>query len=137
MSTNDKEPRSVMSRGKGDGHVVHGARMVKHRRWSSPHRGTWPVNPDEHRESDPSPPPPSKRQRTKRVIKDTKEKALAPDNGVLRNPRPTKQGPMYYTNTPGVSGACMAPGARSALVAEAASNNSGAASSSYGASSSC
>ena len=32
-----------MSRGKGDGHVVHGARMVKHRRWTSPHRGTWPA----------------------------------------------------------------------------------------------
>ena len=137
MSTNDKEPRSVMSRGKGDGHVVHGARMVKHRRWSSPHRGTWPVNPDEHRDSDPSPPPPSKRQRTKRVIKETKEKALAPDSGILRNQRPTKQAPMYYTNTLGVSSASMAPGARNTLVAGAASNSTDAASSSCGASSSC
>ena len=66
MSTNDKEPRSVMSRGKGDGQVVNGARMVKYRRFPSPHRGTWPVNPDNDTNSDPEPPPPSKRQKTKR-----------------------------------------------------------------------
>ena len=78
MSTNDKEPRSVMSRGKGDGHVVNGARTVKFHRYTTPHRGTWPVNPDENRDSDPDPPPPSKRQKTKRerVIKRV-EKALA------------------------------------------------------------
>ena len=41
MGTNDKEPRSVMSRGKGDSQVVHGARSIKHHRWTSGHRGTW------------------------------------------------------------------------------------------------
>ena len=45
MGTNDKEPRSVMSRGKGDGQVVHGARSIKHHhRWTSGHRGTWPAD---------------------------------------------------------------------------------------------
>ena len=43
MGTNDKEPRSVMSRGKGDSQVVHGARSIKHHRWTSGHRGTWPA----------------------------------------------------------------------------------------------
>ena len=137
MSTNDREPRSVMSRGKGDSHVVHGARMIKHRRWSSPHRGTWPVNPDEHRDPDPSPPPPSKRQRTKRVIKETKEKAFAPESSVLRNPRPTTQSPVYYTDASRASSAGMAPGVRSALVAGAASNSDGTVSSSHEASSAC
>lgn len=49
MATNDRDPRSVMSRGKGDGHVVNGGRMVKHHRWTSManHRETWPENPDE------------------------------------------------------------------------------------------
>lgn len=55
-----------MSRGKGDGQVVNGARMIKYRRFLSPHRGTWPVNPDDDANSDPDPPPPSKRQKTKR-----------------------------------------------------------------------
>ena len=78
MATNDKEPRSVMSRGKGNGQVIHGARMVKHRRWTSPQRGTWPVKPDERHDSDRDPSPPTKRQKTKRVLKDTKEKARHP-----------------------------------------------------------
>lgn len=49
MATNDKSPRSVMSRGKGDGLVVNGGRIVKHHRWTSmaTHRETWPENPDE------------------------------------------------------------------------------------------
>ena len=86
------------------------------------------MNPDEHRDPDPSTPPPSKRQRTKRVIKETKEKAFAPESSVLRNPRPTTQSPVYYTD---------ASGASSALIAGAASNNNGTASSSCEASSSC
>ncbi len=48
MATSDKDPRSVMSRGKGDSKVTTGARMVKHHRWASmaSHRETWPENPD-------------------------------------------------------------------------------------------
>ena len=44
MGTNDKEPRSVMSRGKGDSQVVHGARLIKHNRWTYGSRGTWPAD---------------------------------------------------------------------------------------------
>ena len=44
MGTNDKEPRSVMSRGKGDNQVVHGARVIRHHRWTSGSRGTWPAD---------------------------------------------------------------------------------------------
>ena len=49
MATSDKDPRSVMSRGKGDGRVATGARVVKHRRWTSmaSHREKWPENLDE------------------------------------------------------------------------------------------
>lgn len=74
MSTNDREPRSVMSRGKGDGHVVHGARMVKHHRWTSPHRGTWPANPADLRPSEVDHQPPPKRQKKPRVVKAKTEK---------------------------------------------------------------
>lgn len=75
MSTNDREPRSVMSRGKGDGQVVHGARVVKHHRWSSPHRGTWPANPADNREFEPDRQAPSKRQKRPRGVKNTAEKS--------------------------------------------------------------
>lgn len=85
MSTNEKEPRSVMSRGKGDGQVVNGARMIKYRRFLSPHRGTWPVNPDDDANSDPDPPPPSKRQKTKRErVARGGEKALKPETVARR-----------------------------------------------------
>ena len=47
MATNDKEPRSVMSRNRGDNQVVSGARRVKHRQFPAVHRDTWPANPDE------------------------------------------------------------------------------------------
>jgi len=47
MASEDKEPRSVMSRNKGDSQVVSGARFVKHHRYSSMHKSTWPTNPDE------------------------------------------------------------------------------------------
>ena len=46
MATDDKEPRSVMSRNKGDGQVVTGARRIKHRNFPSVHRETWPMNTD-------------------------------------------------------------------------------------------
>lgn len=75
-----------MSRGKGDGHVVHGARMVKHRRWSSPHRGTWPANPADSRESEPDRQPSSKRQRRPRTVKEKVEKPaklhVMPDSAI-------------------------------------------------------
>lgn len=77
MATDDKAPRSVMSRGKGDGHVVHGARMVKHRRWTSPHRGTWPAAAhDESRESELDAQPASKRQKRPRVLKEKSAKPI-------------------------------------------------------------
>ena len=75
MGTNDKEPRSVMSRGKGDGQVVHGARSIKHHhRWTSGHRGTWPAGttledfcePGDERELVPA----IKRRKTKRASKE-------------------------------------------------------------------
>ena len=77
MATDDREPRSVMSRGKGDGQVIHGARMVKHRRWTSPHRATWPPLPDEARESELDVPPASKRQKRPRVVKEKSAKAVS------------------------------------------------------------
>ena len=77
MATDDREPRSVMSRGKGDGQVIHGARMVKHRRWTSPHRATWPAVPDEARESELDVPPASKRQKRPRVVKEKSAKPLS------------------------------------------------------------
>ena len=86
MGTNDKEPRSVMSRGKGDSQVVHGARSIKHHRWTSGSRGTWPagmkledfLEPN----TDVDPTPAIKRQRTKRA---SKERILKSQNS--HNPR--------------------------------------------------
>lgn len=72
MGTNDKEPRSVMSRGKGDSQVVHGARVIKHHRWSSGTRGTWPADAkletflDAETEWNPA----AKRRKTKRASKE-------------------------------------------------------------------
>jgi len=67
MATNDKDPRSVMSRGKGDGHVVNGARSVKHHRWASvsSHRDIWPGNPNEAMDLAKSA---ARRQKKKRTI---------------------------------------------------------------------
>ena len=74
MGTNDKEPRSVMSRGKGDSQVVHGARLIKHNRWTSGSRGTWPPGAKLESFLDPDPDPdwtPStKRRKTKRASKE-------------------------------------------------------------------
>ena len=81
MATDDKEPRSVMSRGKGDGHVVHGARMVKHRRWTSPHRGTWPAaTPSNSHGPGQDVQPASKRHKRPRTVK---EKAAKPPIGEI------------------------------------------------------
>lgn len=74
MGTNDKEPRSVMSRGKGDGQVVHGARSIKHHRWTSGSRGTWPAGAklenflDSNTDVDLI--PATKRRKTKRASKE-------------------------------------------------------------------
>ena len=74
MGTNDREPRSVMSRGKGDGQVVHGARCIKHHRWSSGHRGTWPAGAKLEHFIDPSDDheliSATKRRKTKRASKE-------------------------------------------------------------------
>ena len=72
MGTNDKEPRSVMSRGKGDSQVVHGARVIKHHRWSSGSRGTWPADAklENFLDGDPESSPAAKRRKTKRASKD-------------------------------------------------------------------
>ena len=71
MGTNDKEPRSVMSRGKGDNQVVHGARLIKHHRWTSG-RGTWPAGAklENFLDDDPEFTPSSKRRKTKRPSKE-------------------------------------------------------------------
>ena len=47
MGTGDKEANSVMSRNKGDGSVITGARKIRHRQPTFPsvHRETWPANP--------------------------------------------------------------------------------------------
>jgi hypothetical protein len=74
MATDDREPRSVMSRGKGDGRVVDGGRMVKHRRWSSPHRGTWPANPADSHEGELDRQHSFKRQKRPRTVKQKVEK---------------------------------------------------------------
>ena len=72
MGTNDKEPRSVMSRGKGDNSVVHGARLIKHHRWNSGSRGTWPADAkiENFLAADPDQTPASKRRRTKGASKE-------------------------------------------------------------------
>ena len=74
MGTNDKEPRSVMSRGKGDSQVVHGARSIKHHRWTSGHRGTWPAGTNLEDFLEPSAEhalvPANKRRKTKRASKE-------------------------------------------------------------------
>lgn len=75
-----------MSRGKGDGHVVHGARMVKHHRWTSSHRGTWPANPEDSRESEPDTQPVSKRQKRQRVVKEKGEKPGTDASHLSHNP---------------------------------------------------
>lgn len=63
-----------MSRGKGEAQVVHGARMVKHRRWSSPHRGTWPANPADSREPEPDRLSLSKRHKRPQTVKQKAKK---------------------------------------------------------------
>lgn len=72
MGTSDKEPRSVMSRGKGEGQIVHGARLIKHHRWASGSHGTWPA--DAKLESflgpEPDMTPAAKRRKTKRAAKE-------------------------------------------------------------------
>ena len=91
MGTNDKEPRSVMSRGKGDSQVVHGARSIKHHhRWTSGHRGTWPAGANLEDFLDPSSAdrdrdlaPAIKRRKTKRA---SKERIPRSQNG--HNPSP-------------------------------------------------
>lgn len=74
MGTNDKEPRSVMSRGKGDSQVVHGARSIKHHRWTSGSRGTWPAGAKLENFLDPNTDvdlvPATKRRKTKRASKE-------------------------------------------------------------------
>lgn len=72
MGTSDKEPRSVMSRGKGDSQVVTGARLVKHRRWTSGSRGTWPadVKLEEFQDPDPESTLAAKRRKGKRASKE-------------------------------------------------------------------
>ena len=77
MGTSDKEPRSVMSRGKGDSQVVHGARSIKHHRWTSGHRGTWPAGATMEDFLEPSADhdlvplvPANKRRKTKRASKE-------------------------------------------------------------------
>ena len=72
MGTNDKQPRSVMSRGKGDNQVVHGARLIKHHRWTSGSRGTWPADAkiENLTEADPEFVQASKRRKTKRPSKE-------------------------------------------------------------------
>ncbi|KAF6228918.1 hypothetical protein HO133_007030 [Letharia lupina] len=72
MGTNDKDPRSVMSRGKGDSQVVHGARLIKHHRWTSGSRGTWPADAklEDFLEPDTELDPTAKRRKTKRASKE-------------------------------------------------------------------
>ena len=87
MGTNDKEPRSVMSRGKGDSQVVHGARSIKHHRWTSGHRGTWPAGTNLEDFLDPSAQHGStqanKRRKTKRA---SKERIPRSQNGQKPSP---------------------------------------------------
>ena len=82
MAADDKEPRSVMSRNKGHSNVVTGGRSVRHRRWPTAHKGTWPTNPDDALDPD-GESHIAKRQKTKRVAKEKvskhpKSKSIAP-----------------------------------------------------------
>ncbi len=82
MGTNDKDPRSVMSRGKGDNQVVHGARLIKHHRWTSGSRGTWPADAkwEDYMDVDPELDPAPKRRRTKRPSKERIVRAQTTQN---------------------------------------------------------
>lgn len=82
MAGDDKEPRSVMSRNKGHSNVVTGGRSVRHRRWHTAHKGTWPTNPDGSLDPD-GESHTAKRQKTKRIPKDkaikhSKSKSVLP-----------------------------------------------------------
>ena len=75
MADDDKEPRSVMSRNsKGHNNVVTGGRSVRHRRWPTAHKGTWPTNPDNALDPEGESQHVSKRQKTKRVPKERTNK---------------------------------------------------------------
>ncbi len=69
MSSDDKKPKSLMSRGKGDYKIVTGGRSIKHHRvsnWSG--HSYWPANPVEALDPGSSPEQPAaKRQKVKRV----------------------------------------------------------------------
>ena len=92
MGTNDKEPRSVMSRGKGDSGVVHGARLIKHHRWTSGSRGTWPADAkiENFLGTDPDQTPASKRRRTKRPSKERVARMPTIDNPSTSMAQPAK-----------------------------------------------
>ena len=69
MASDDKEPRSTMSRSKGHGQVVTGGRSIKYRRWPTSHKETWPVNPESEAKTENEPSPANKRRKTLRVPK--------------------------------------------------------------------
>ena len=77
MATDDKDPRSVMSRNQGDSQVVSGARRLKHRSFIPVHRETWPANPDEALSPKSESQPSAKSTKTKRI---PKEKAVKQKN---------------------------------------------------------
>lgn len=75
MSDEDKDPRSTMSRSKGDGKVMSGGRKIKyHHSFPSVHRDTWPTNPDDFLDP-PATKPTTQSTKKKRVPKDRSAKS--------------------------------------------------------------
>ena len=76
-----------MSRGKGDNQVVHGARLIKHHRWTSGSRGTWPTDAklEDFLDPDAEMTPAAKRRKTKRASKERVVRAQ-PSRNPLNGP---------------------------------------------------
>lgn len=105
MTGDEKEPRSVMSRNKGHGAVVTGGRSIKHRRWPTAHKDTWPANPDGELGPVTQPHQANKRQRTKRVPKGIKaSKAAAPKFAAQRQGPSKSKGPAESSRSSGRNG---------------------------------
>ena len=74
MSGDDVEPRSTMSRSKGDGKVMTGARKIKFRHFPSIHRETWPTGRSDSLDP-PAAMPSAQSTKKKRVLKDKSVKS--------------------------------------------------------------
>ena len=92
MATDDKDPRSTMSRNKETGKVATGGRRIKHHHFPSIHRDTWPTS-RYSKDADQSPKTPSIKRKRGLKEKTTKpkkapEQPLKPEALSARRSRP-------------------------------------------------